>query len=127
VTRTEMIARLRELGYGGPVSYGKARLEELIAEQTPSQDDGEPQATTPVDDFDTGTVKLHEWNGVTKGDTVHIKGEQRTSYSFLYFFESPAQRYVAIRGGKKGHSRDRYITPELILDVKRRPVCKEAS
>ena len=46
-TRSQIIDRLRELGYDGPVSYAKSRLEELLLEHDESA--GAPTVEQPED------------------------------------------------------------------------------
>jgi hypothetical protein len=142
VTRTEVLEALRAAGYTGPVSYTKARLEELLGEQT-----GEPQAAeeplselydlVPEEDRPTpGRAKVRGRNPVATaipfdneevesfygsikhGDDCKISGQQRAKFTFVRYYKSDTQEYVEVRGGKSGHVRTRCFKPDLLRTMK---------
>lgn len=89
MTRTELVDRLRELGYEGPVSYAKDRLEEMLR-QLESYEVKELEGSGP---------RYTEWQGIKTDDDVQLEGASEVDrWKFRFYFNDGKQEYVEIVG-----------------------------
>jgi hypothetical protein len=131
-TAREIVAELRTLGYTGPVSYGKPKLEALlqatkgmaelrptvqaIIDATPASAEQHREAQPPVGlDIDQAG-----WCGLLPGALVRIAdGPPGWTFRFVSY-ESPAsgKPYVVVSAHRRRQMKQRYFAPERILDNK---------
>lgn len=147
-SRAEVVQQLRDAGYDGPVSYTKARLEEiLLSTASPTVADN-PPATGPVD-TETGSQEpsrgrrgrrqpygvpdpFERWP--SWGDHLHRGVEFRVVdeggwFRFLNLVRNPrtGEYWVDAVGGNGKHHQSRSFRPERIKMGKNgKPVTRKA-
>lgn len=81
--------------------------EEMEAETLQSRD-------RVLRDTPEGAVRLVDWEGISHGDRVKIKGEPGI-WVFQYHHTGPTgAQYVTVYGGPKGHASMRSFRPERV-------------
>jgi len=147
VTSKEIVAELRRLGYTGPVSYGKARLLELLFETTAGRTDtagsaeavepateapeqpaaASPNETMAIPQAKTSGHSKDEWHGLKKDDFVHVAGYPGWRFKFQSYEEPPGCKpYVVVKATQRRKIKMRYFRPEQICHPKtKKPLIQE--
>lgn len=67
-----------------------------------------------IRDTPEGATRLVDWNGISHGDVIRVKGLEGT-FKFLFHHSDARQEYVQLYGGPKGHALMRSVRPEKVI------------